>query len=78
MSVETRKMIADVARQKDLLVIEDAIYSFLKEQPLAPIASYAPEKVIYIASLSKTLSPGLRLSFLVTPPALRKNNGNTL
>jgi len=78
MSVETRKMIADVARQKDLLVIEDAIYSFLKEQPLAPIASYAPDKVIYIASLSKTLSPGLRLSFLVTPPALRKKIMETL
>ncbi|KUF31936.1 MULTISPECIES: PLP-dependent aminotransferase family protein [Lysinibacillus] len=78
MSVETRKMIAEVARQKDLLVIEDAIYSFLKEQPLAPIASFAPDKVIYIASLSKTLSPGLRLSFLVTPSALRKKIMETL
>lgn len=72
MSVETRKMIAEVARQRNLLVIEDAIYSFLKENPYAPIASYAPEKVIYIASLSKTISPGLRLSFIVTPPAFRK------
>ncbi|KMY31628.1 GntR family transcriptional regulator [Lysinibacillus xylanilyticus] len=72
MSMETRKMIAEVSRQKDLIVIEDAIYSFLKEKPLAPIASYAPEKVIYIASVSKTISPGLRLSYIVTPPALRK------
>uniref|UniRef100_UPI0020BDF31F aminotransferase class I/II-fold pyridoxal phosphate-dependent enzyme n=1 Tax=Lysinibacillus fusiformis TaxID=28031 RepID=UPI0020BDF31F len=78
MSVETRKMIAERARQKDLLNAEDAIYSFLKEQPLAPIASFAPDKVIYIASLSKTLSPGLRLSFLVTPSTLRKKIMETL
>ncbi|MFJ7697716.1 PLP-dependent aminotransferase family protein [Lysinibacillus fusiformis] len=78
MSVETRKMIAEVARQKNLIVIEDAIYSFLKEKPYAPIASYAPDKVIYIASLSKTISPGLRLSFIVTPPALRKKIMETL
>ncbi|WP_341299555.1 PLP-dependent aminotransferase family protein [Lysinibacillus sp. FSL H8-0500] len=78
MSVATRQMIAEVARQKDLIVIEDAIYSFLKEQALAPIASYAPERVIYIASLSKTISPGLRLSFIVTPPVYRKKIMETL
>jgi DNA-binding transcriptional MocR family regulator len=78
MSIETRKMIAEVARQKDLIVIEDAIYSFLQEQPLAPIAFYAPEKVVYIASVSKTISPGLRLSFVVTPSALRKKIIETL
>lgn len=71
-------MIAEVARQKDIIVIEDAIYSFLKEKPLAPIASYAPEKVIYIASVSKTISPGLRLSYIITPPALRKKIMETL
>ncbi|MEK5332439.1 MULTISPECIES: aminotransferase-like domain-containing protein [unclassified Lysinibacillus] len=78
MSIDTRKMIAEVARQKDLIVIEDAIYSFIQEQPLAPIAFYAPEKVVYIASVSKTISPGLRLSFVVTPSALRKKIIETL
>lgn len=78
MSLATRKMIAEVARDTGLIIIEDAIYSFLKEQPPAPIASYAPEKVIYIASLSKTISPGLRLSYIVTPPALRKRIMETL
>lgn len=78
MSLETRRMIAEVARDTGLIIIEDAIYSFLKEQPLAPIAYYAPEKVIYIASLSKTISPGLRLSYIVTPSALRKRIMETL
>ncbi len=78
MSIEARKMIAEIARQTGLLVIEDAIYSLLKEQPLAPIASYAPNKVIYIASVSKAISPGLRLSFIVTPTSLRKKIIETL
>jgi len=78
MSLETRRMIAEVARDTGLIIIEDAIYSFLKEQPLAPIASYAPEKVIYIASLSKTISPGLRLSYIVTPSVVRKRIMETL
>ena len=72
MSVETRKMIGEVARQTDLIVIEDAIYSLLKEELVAPIATYAPEQVIYIASMSKAISPGLRLAFIVTPIAYKK------
>ncbi|MFJ7951884.1 PLP-dependent aminotransferase family protein [Lysinibacillus sp. NPDC096418] len=78
MSVKTRKMIAEVARQTGLIVIEDAIYSLLKENLVAPIASYAPEHVIYIASMSKAISPGLRLAFIVTPVALKKKIIETL
>ena len=78
MSEETRKMIGEVARQTGLLVIEDAIYSLLKEKPLAPIATYAPEQVIYISSVSKAISPGLRLAFLVTPAAYKKKIMETL
>ncbi|MFJ7735604.1 PLP-dependent aminotransferase family protein [Lysinibacillus sp. NPDC097287] len=78
MSVETRKMIGEVARKTGLIVIEDAIYSLLKENLVAPIASYAPEQVIYIASMSKAISPGLRLAFIVTPVAYKKKIVETL
>lgn len=78
MSVETRKMIGEVAKQTGLIVIEDAIYSLLKEDLVAPIASYAPEQVIYIASMSKAISPGLRLAFIVTPVAHKKKIIETL
>lgn len=78
MSVETRKMIGEVARQTGLIVIEDAIYSLLKEELVAPIATYAPEQVIYIASMSKAISPGLRLAFIVTPVAFKKKIVETL
>ncbi|MDE5932743.1 MAG: PLP-dependent aminotransferase family protein, partial [Lachnospiraceae bacterium] len=67
MSLETRKMIARVAREENLLVLEDGINNLLEKNPLPPIASFAPEQVIYIASLSKTISPGLRTAFLHVP-----------
>ena len=36
-------------------------------QPMPPIASFAPEQTIYISSLSKTVSPGLRTAFVCVP-----------
>ncbi|MDE7476774.1 MAG: PLP-dependent aminotransferase family protein [Lachnospiraceae bacterium] len=67
MSLETRKMIAFVAKEENLLVIEDGINNLLEENPMPPIASFAPEQVIYISSLSKTISPGLRTAFIHVP-----------
>ncbi len=67
MSVESRKIVAKVAREENLLVIEDGINNLLEENPLQPIASFAPEQVVYISSLSKTVSPGLRTAFIYVP-----------
>ena len=67
MSLETRKMIAKVAEEVNLLVIEDGINNLLEKNPMSPIASFAPEQVIYITSLSKTVSPGLRTAFVHVP-----------
>lgn len=67
MSLETRKMIAKVAREENLLVIEDGINTLLVPEPMPPIASFAPEQVVHIASLSKTISPGLRTAFIHVP-----------
>lgn len=72
MSFDTRKMIAAKAREKGLIIIEDAINSLLTAKPLPPIAAYAPENVVHIVSLSKTVAPGLRLAFITTPEAYRK------
>ncbi|MDE6999123.1 MAG: PLP-dependent aminotransferase family protein [Lachnospiraceae bacterium] len=72
MSLETRKMIAAVAAEENLLVIEDGINSLLAEAPLPPIASFAPEQVIHISSLSKTVSPGLRTAFVHVPDRFRE------
>ncbi len=72
MSTETRKMIARVALEEHLIVIEDGINNLLEEHPMPPIAGFAPEQVIYISSLSKTISPGLRTAFIHVPKRLHE------
>lgn len=72
MSVENRKMIAAIAKTYNQFVIEDASYHLLSKQPLPAIASFAPEQVIYIASLSKSLAPGLRLAYVSVPSQFKE------
>lgn len=69
MSSKTRKMIAEVSEKSDLIVIEDAINNLLKanENQLPPVAAFAPKQVICLASLSKTIAPGLRTAFIHVP-----------
>lgn len=67
MTVENRKRIASVARKYNQFVMEDASYHLLNQSPLPAVASFAPEQVIYIASLSKSLAPGLRLAYVSVP-----------
>ena len=67
MSLETRKIIGAFCNSHHLPVIEDAIYTLFNPHPLPPIASFCPEYCIFISSVSKVLSPGLRLALIHTP-----------
>lgn len=78
MSLETRKAIARVAEEKHLLVIEDGINNLLETHPLPPIASFAPEQVVYMSSLSKTVSAGLRTAFIHVPAKYHNDLVNAL
>jgi DNA-binding transcriptional MocR family regulator len=65
-----REELARLAEKHDLLVIEDAIYGFLADDP--PLAALAPDKCVVLDSLSKRLAPGLTLGFIHTPARLRE------
>ena len=67
MSVENRKGIAAIAKKYNQFIIEDATYHLHSEKTLPAIASFAPEQVIHIASLSKSIAPGLRLAYAAVP-----------
>jgi len=60
-----------VVEKLDLVVIEDAVYSFLDDEP--PLAALAPDRCVVLDSLSKKVAPGLSLGFVVPPPRLREN-----
>lgn len=63
-----RERMVAIARAYDLLVIEDAAYAFLVDNPPAPLAALAPERTLYVSGLSKSVATGLRVGFIVAPP----------
>ncbi|WBV43300.1 PLP-dependent aminotransferase family protein [Pseudoroseomonas cervicalis] len=66
-----RRELAALLQELGIVAVEDAVYAFLAEDSGAPLAALAPEHVVLVDSLSKRVSPGLSLGFLVVPPALR-------
>lgn len=67
MDIERRRTIADIARRYDLRIIEDDAYGRLGSDPLPPLAALAPERTWHVASLSKIISPSLRVAYLRAP-----------
>jgi DNA-binding transcriptional MocR family regulator len=70
MSEKRRREIAAIARRHSLILLEDDVYGFLLDSPPDPIASFAPEQTVYITSVSKSVTPSLRLGFASVPEAL--------
>ena len=71
MSLPRRKRLVEVARERELLVLEDNPYGMLRYEgaPLPPL--YALDGgvyVMYLGTFSKILSPGIRLGWVVAPP----------
>lgn len=63
-----RAEIVDIARKRDLVIVEDDIYRvFGRDDEPPPLADLAPERVVHVTSISKALSPGLRLGFVLAP-----------
>lgn len=70
MPVERRRRIAEIARARDLILIEDdAAASALTDRP-PPVAAFAPERTCYITSVSKSVSPTFRLAYVAAPQGL--------
>jgi GntR family transcriptional regulator/MocR family aminotransferase len=73
LSAARRTALVDWARSSGGYVIEDdydAEYRY-DRQPVGALQGVAPDHVIHVGSLSKSLAPALRLGWMVVPPALR-------
>jgi GntR family transcriptional regulator / MocR family aminotransferase len=73
LSLARRRQLLAWARAARAYIIEDDYDSEFRfgDRPLEPIARLDESgRVIYVGSFSKTLSPSLRLGFLVAPPDL--------
>jgi GntR family transcriptional regulator/MocR family aminotransferase len=67
---QRRLRLLDLAGQFGFAVIEDDYdHEFhFEQQPLLPIASYAPRRTVYIGSMSKLLLPCLRIGYVAAAP----------
>jgi len=66
-STARREAIAAVARQYDLQVIEDGVHVPMVDERVPALAALAPERTLYIATLSKWVAFGLRTGFIAAP-----------
>lgn len=71
MSLQRRQAILAICRQYRVLVIEDDVHGLLPPERPPALAELAPEQVIYLGSLSKGISAGLRLGYAQVPSGLR-------
>jgi DNA-binding transcriptional MocR family regulator len=67
MDFHQREQLVALARRHGLIIIEDASYAFLVEDPPAPLTALAPERAVYISGLSKSVATGLRVGFVASP-----------
>ena len=73
LSLERRLEIVGLARERGLIILEDNPYGQLRfeGEPLPSLYSLDDsENVIYVSTFSKIISPGIRLGWMVAPPAL--------
>jgi DNA-binding transcriptional MocR family regulator len=71
MGGQRRREIVRVARAHDAWIVEDDVYALGGERAASPLVSLAPERVFYVTSASKALSPAIRVGALRPPPASR-------
>jgi 2-aminoadipate transaminase len=71
LSAERRRRLVELAREREVLVVEDNPYGLLRfeGEPQPPLYQLdGGDYVVYIGTLSKILSPGIRLGWMVAPP----------
>lgn len=73
-TVERRRAIIEVAKEHDLLIIEDNPYGLLtlEANPMPALRSMDADNVLYLGSFSKIFAPGFRVGWALAPHAVRE------
>ncbi|MGA1718017.1 MAG: PLP-dependent aminotransferase family protein, partial [Aquiluna sp.] len=74
LSEERRQRVLQICRDHGILIVEDNPYGLLyfEDRPPKALRAFDGEGVVYLGSFSKILSPGLRVGYVLAPPAIRE------
>ena len=74
LSEERRQRVLQICRDHGILIVEDNPYGLLyfEDQPPKALRAFDGDGVVYLGSFSKILSPGLRVGYVLAPPAIRE------
>ena len=74
LSEDRRDRLIEVCKSRGILIVEDNPYGLLyfDEAPPMALRSRDADSVVYLGSFSKILSPGLRVGYVLAPPAIRE------
>ena len=72
MTLEERMEIVRLARELDVVIVEDSPYRELRYsgEEVPTIYSLAPERTLHLGSFSKIFAPGFRLGWIIGPEEL--------
>lgn len=73
LSATRRDEILDICRRHGLLIVEDDPYGMLSfdGHPPLPLRARSRDGVLYVGTFSKTFAAGLRVGWVLAPPAVR-------
>lgn len=74
LSTERRHQIIEICRRHALLIVEDDPYAYVRfeGEPVPALRAIADDGIIYLGTLSKVFSPGMRVGWVLAPEPVRE------
>lgn len=71
-TLERRKELVALARELNVVIVEDNPYGLLNldQDPIPAMRSLDADNIIYLGSFSKTFAPGFRIGWVLAPPTV--------
>jgi DNA-binding transcriptional MocR family regulator len=72
MPSQRRQEIVEVVKKYGLFVIEDDVYGYLAPEARPLFDNFPPDRAVYLTSLAKAITPGLRVGYVRASVGLRE------
>lgn len=73
LAAERRPQVIDICQRHDVLIVEDDPYAQIRfeGEPVPPLRALTDAGIIYLGTLSKVFSPGIRTGWVLAPEPVR-------